>query len=75
MAEFKVIETQEDFDKAIQERLARKDKEFSEFKEKVSASEAEYQKRLDEAANTIKSLNEKIAGHDAVVSELTARAT
>ena len=75
MAEFKVIETQEDFDKAIQERLARKDKEFSEFKEKVSASEAEYKKRLDEAANTIKSLNEKIAGHDAVVSELTARAT
>lgn len=75
MAEFKVIETQEDFDKAIQERLARKDKEFSEFKEKASASEAEYKKRLDEAANTIKSLNEKIAGHDSVVSDLTARAT
>ena len=36
MAEFKVIETQEDFDKAIQERLARKDKELSEFKEKAS---------------------------------------
>ena len=75
MAEFKVIETQEDFDKAIQERLARKDKELSEFKEKASASEAEYKKRLDEAANTIKSLNEKIAGHDSVVSDLTARAT
>lgn len=75
MAEFKVIETQEDFDKAIQERLARKDKEFSEFKEKASASEAEYKKRLDEAANTIKSLNEKIAGHDQIVSDLTARAT
>ena len=75
MAEFKVIETQEGFDKAIQERLARKDKELSEFKEKASASEAEYKKRLDEAANTIKSLNEKIAGHDQIVSDLTARAT
>lgn len=75
MAEFKVIETQEDFDKAIKERLERKDKELNEFKEKTSAAEAEYKKRLDEATATIKSLNEKIAGHDQIVSDLTARAT
>lgn len=75
MADFKVIETQEDFDKAIKERLDRKDKELSEFKEKTSAAEAEYKKRLDEANAQIKSLNEKIAGHDKIVSDLTARAT
>lgn len=75
MAEFKVIETQEQFDAAIKERLERKDKELSDFKEKTSAAEAEYKKRLDEANAQIRSLSEKIAGNDKVVSDLTARAT
>ena len=51
--EFKVIETQEDFDKAIQKRLAQKDRELEEkFKDylapdKVSALKEEYEKKLE----------------------------
>ena len=48
MADFKVIETQEDFDKAIKDRLERKEKEVAEkYKDyvapdKASAMKAEY---------------------------------
>lgn len=79
--EFKVIETQEDFDKAIQKRLAQKDRELEEkFKDylapdKVSALKEEYEKKLADANDLLTKANEKIASHDQVVSELTTRAT
>jgi len=81
MADFKVIETQEDFDKAIKDRLDRKEKEVAEkYKEfmppeKVSAMKAEYEKRLGEAQKTVQDATAKLSEHDKVVSELTARAT
>ena len=80
MAEFKVIETQEDFDKAIKDRLDRKEKEVAEkFKdfmapEKVSVMKAEYEKRLGEAQKTVQDATAKLSEHDKVVSELTQRA-
>ena len=52
--EFKIIETQEDFDKAIQKRLAQKDKEQAEkYKEYMSPDDvtslkSEYDKKLQE---------------------------
>ena len=80
MAEFKVIETQEGFDKAIKDRLDRKEKEVAEkFKdfmapEKVSVMKAEYEKRLGEAQKTVQDATAKLSEHDKVVSELTQRA-
>ena len=80
MDEFKVIETQEDFDRAIQKRLAQKDKEAAEqYKEylspdKVSALKDEYEKKLADANKALKEAQEKLASHDQVVSDLTSRA-
>lgn len=79
--EFKVIETQEDFDKAIQKRLAQKDRELSErYKDYTSPDDlekikAEFETRLAKVNEDLKSANEKIAGHDQIVTELTNRAT
>ena len=81
MDDFKVIETQEDFDKAIQKRLERKEKEVSEnFKdylspEKVEALKAEYEKKLSEAKELAEKAAEKLKEHDKIVSDLTDRAT
>ena len=81
MGEFKVIETQEEFDKAIKSRLAQKDREFEEkYKdflspEKVKELKAEQEKRLKEFEEKLKEANEKIASNDDVVSKLTNRAT
>ena len=79
--EFKIIETQEDFDRAIQKRLAQKDKEQAEkYKEYMSPDDVaslkgEYDKKLQELTDKLTKANEKIAGHDQIVSELTTRAT
>lgn len=79
--EFKVIETQEDFDKAIQKRLAQKDRELSErYKDYTSPDDlekikAEFETKLAKVNEDLKSANEKIAGHDQIVTELTNRAT
>ena len=79
--DFKVIETQEEFDKAIKERLARKEKELAEtYKEylspdKASSLKEEYEKKLAEANKKLDEVSEKLKSHDAIVSELTDRAT
>lgn len=79
MDEFKVIETQEDFDKAIKKRLEQKDRELSEkFKgwsspEDVSKLKEDYEKKISEANEALKKANETIKGHDQEVSDLKAR--
>ena len=79
--EFKVIETQEDFDKAIKKRLDQKDRELAEkYKEylapnDVETMKSEYEKKLEDANKALKEAKEKLAGHDQIVSELTTRAT
>lgn len=78
--EFKVIETQEDFDKAIQKRLAQKDREMAEkFKDflspdQVAELKAEYEKRITDATEQIKSAKEAKTAKDAEFKELTKRA-
>jgi hypothetical protein len=78
--EFKVIETQEDFDKAIQKRLAQKDKELAErYKDFLSPDavielRSEYDKQLQEMNDKLAKANEKLAGHDQIVADLTTRA-
>ena len=80
MSEFTPIETQEDFDKAIKSRLAQKDRELAEkYKDflspdKAEAMKADYEKKLEEAAKTVKDAEENVKGFDQTVSELTKRA-
>lgn len=79
--DFKVIETQEDFDKAIQKRLAQKDRESEEkYKDylspdKVSALKEDYEKKIADANKALSEAKEKLANHDQIVSDLTTRAT
>lgn len=78
--EFKVIETQEDFDKAIQKRLAQKDKEQAErYKDYLSPDDVtllkdEYEKQLKELNDKLAQAKEMIAGNDQIVADLTNRA-
>lgn len=79
--EFKVIETQEDFDKAIQKRLAQKDRDLAEkYKDymnpdQVKELKEEFEKKLAKANDDLAKANEKIANNDQIVSDLTNRAT
>ena len=79
--EFKVIETQEDFDKAIQKRLARAEREaadkYSDYlaPDQVDRLKNEFEEKLKKAEEDLKAANEKIAGHDQIVADLTTRAT
>lgn len=79
--EFKVIETQEDFDKAIQKRLERAEREIAKkyqdylAPDQVDELKNEYEKRIQKAEESLNAANEKIAGHDQIVADLTTRAT
>jgi len=79
--EFKVIETQEELDKIIKERLARKERDLNEkYKDylgpdRIKDLEAEFEKKLAKANEELEKANEKIKSHDQVVSDLTNRAT
>lgn len=78
--DFKVIETQEEFDKAIQKRLAQKDREAAEkYKdflspEEVAEIKTEYENRIKEATEQVKTVKESYASKDAEFKELTERA-
>ena len=80
MADFKVIETQEDFDKAIKSRLAQKDRELAEqYKdylspEQVQGLKDELKKQLDEANDLVAKAKETLAEKDKAVSDLESRA-
>ena len=80
MADFKVIETQEDFDKAIKSRLAQKDRELAEqYKdylspEQVQGLKDELKKQLDEANEMVETAKASLAEKDKAVSDLESRA-
>ena len=80
MSDFTPIETQEAFDKAIQKRLAQKDRELSEMykdylsPDDVSALKADYEKKIREAGEAVKAAEGKLKEKDGTVSELTKRA-
>ena len=79
--EFKAITTQEDFDKAIQKRLAQKDRELDEkyrdylAPDKVDALKEAHKKELEELNASLKEANAKIAGFDKEKAGLLDRAT
>jgi len=80
MGDFKVIETQEEFDKAIQSRLKQKDREVADkYKDylspdDVTALKADYDKQLQEANKLVEEANKKLSTFDDTVSNLTQRA-
>ena len=80
MAEFKVIETQEDFDRAIQKRLEQKEREVEGRYKDYLAPDAvkkireEYDGKLATAQADLKALTDKQANHDKEIADLTARA-
>ena len=80
MAEFTPITTQEEFDKAIQERLSRKDRELADkYKDYISPNQQEklrkeYEEKLTKAAEDLKAIQDKQKEHDQTVSDLTKRA-
>ena len=81
MSDFKAIETQEEFDKAIKARLAQKDRELAEqYKDYLSpddvkAMKADYDKQLQDANKLVEDAKKNLADHEKIVSELTTRAT
>ena len=81
MSEFKAITTQEEFDSAIQKRLAQKEREVAErFKGYLTPDDVEKLKSgYDEQIKTLKDdlevAKEKISGFDAELSEAKAKAT
>lgn len=80
MSEFKAIETQEEFDRAIQKRLAQKDAELAErYKGYLSPDDvkkirADYDGKLSQAQADLEAMTAKVASHDQEVADLTARA-
>lgn len=80
MADFTPITTQEEFDKAIQERLSRKDRELADkYKDYLSPNQQEklrkeYEEKLTKAAEDLKAIQDKQKEHDQTVSDLTKRA-
>lgn len=80
MSDFKIIETQEDFDKAIQSRLKQKDRELADkYKDylspnDVTALKADYDKQLEDANKLVEEANIKLSTFDETVSNLTQRA-
>ncbi len=80
MSEFKTIETQEEFDRMIQKRLAQKEAEVSKKFEgylsadDVKALKADYDGKLAKAQTDLEAMTGKLADHDKTVADLTARA-
>lgn len=80
MGDFKVIETQEEFDKAIQSRLKQKDRELADkYKDylspdDVTALKADFDKQLQDANKLVKETQDKLSTFDETISNLTKRA-
>lgn len=80
MSDFTPIETQEAFDKAIQKRLAQKDRELADqYKDylspdDVAALKADYENKIREAGEAVKAAEGRVKEKDTTVSELTKRA-
>lgn len=76
MSDFKPITTQEEFDKAIKERLARQkesiEKQFADYEE-IKARNQELEKEIGSLRTALKESNAKIENYDKNLSELNAK--
>ena len=80
MGDFKVIETQEQFDEAIKERIKRAEDAVKKDLEKKYADYDDIKKQLDDktkelekSAESLNDANDKIQKHDEEVKELNAK--
>lgn len=76
MAEFKIIETQEEFDNRIKDRIARAESAVREqFKDydKIKAAAADSEKKIEELTAELAKKQTTIDGHQAVVDDLNAK--
>ena len=72
MAEFQIIETQEQFDSAIKARLEREKNKYSEQLadyEEVKASNGKLQNQVNELTNALNLANEQIKNHSNEIAE------
>lgn len=72
MAEFTVIETQEQFDNAIKARLDREKSKFSEQIAELEGFKTKYeesQKQIADLSNALNSANEKVSGFEGQIAE------
>lgn len=76
MGDFKIIETQEDFDKAIQDRLNRQketlEKQYADYEE-IKTKNAELESEKTALQTSLSEANKKIEGHDKEVADLNAK--
>ncbi|MFA6729293.1 MAG: DUF4355 domain-containing protein [Prevotella sp.] len=74
--EFKIIETQEELDNVIKDRLARQketiESQYQDY-EAVKAAKEKLEKEVDALNATLQATNEKYANHDKELSELNAK--
>ena len=79
MAEFTVIETQEQLDEVIKDRLARSEKKWQEkysgylSPDDVKAKTEDLQKKIDELGNSLNSANEKAKADAEAIASLEAK--
>ena len=73
MTDFKVIETQEQLDSIIGERLKREQKKFDEEKEKWEAEKTKLGADIEALTKTITDTNEKYAGTDEALEGLKSQ--
>lgn len=80
MSDFQVIQTQEEFDRAIKSRLAQKDRELEEkYKDylspdKVASLKEDYETKIEEIKKSAKEAADKLSANAQTVAELTKRA-
>lgn len=72
---FKPINTQEEFDTAIKDRLEQKDRQYEGYlsPEDVKKKEAEWQGKLSKAGNDLKAEQAKVAERDKAIAERDAK--
>lgn len=71
---FKAIETQEELDRIIQDRLSREREKYSDYEELKKAN-LEYEKQIGSLQATIDDTNQKLKTYDEEVAELNAQIT
>jgi septal ring factor EnvC (AmiA/AmiB activator) len=76
MSEFKAITTQEEFDKAIQDRLARQkesiEKQYADYAE-IKARKTELEAEVEALKTTLAETNEKYTNYDKDIADLNAK--
>lgn len=75
MAEFKPIETQEDFEAAIGERLAREAKKYEKYTspEDLEKIRADYDGKINDLSGQIDTVNQQLAERDKSIEERDAK--